>query len=98
MSIRPSEALAQNRETIRQIVTRHRTANPRVFGSSLDRTDTTESDLDLIVDPLPGATLLDLGGLHADLEDALGVRIHVLTPGDLPRKYRDTVLQQAEPV
>lgn len=98
MPSRPSEVLAQHRETIRKIVSRYRTTNPRVFGSSLDRTDTPESDLDLIVDPLPGATLLDLGGLHADLEEALGVRVDVLTPGDLPRKYRNAVLLKAEPV
>jgi hypothetical protein len=79
-------------------VSRYRTTNPRVFGSSLDRTDKPGSDLDLIVDPLPGATLLDLGGLHADLEQALGVRVDVLTPGDLPRKYRNAVLLHAKPV
>ena len=95
---RPSEALDRNRETIRRIVSLHRATNPRVFGSSLDRTDTADSDLDLIVDTLPGVTLLDLGGLQADLEEALGFRVDVLTPGDLPRKYRDTVLQKAEPV
>ena len=98
MPNRPSEVLDRNRENIRQIVARHRTANPRIFGSTLRGTDTQASDLDIIVDLLPGATLFDLGGLHSELEEALGVQVDLLTPGDLPRKYRDVVLQEAEPV
>lgn len=98
MANRPSEVLDRNRESIRRIVSKHPTANPRVVGSVLRGTDTPESDLDLIVDPVPGATLLDLGGLQAELEEALGVQVDLLTPGDIPRKYRDEVLRQAEPV
>jgi predicted nucleotidyltransferase len=50
---------------VREAVGRFRAANPRVFGSVLHGTD-RDSDLDLLVDALPGATLLDLG----DLEEA----------------------------
>ncbi len=59
---------------------------------------THESDLDLIVDPLPGATLLDLGGLQTELEELLGVRVDLLTPRDLPPKFRAEVWAQARPV
>ena len=98
MPNRPSEILDRNRERIRQIVSRHRSANPRIFGSVLHGTDTQSSDLDIIVDLLPGDTLFDLGGLHSELEEVLGLQVDLLTPGDLPRKYRDEVLQEAEPV
>ena len=47
---------------------------------------------------LPGATLFDLGGLHAELEDLLGVRVDLLTPGDLPPKFREQALAEAEAV
>src|SRR5471032_2055460 len=57
------------------VVDRFRTSNPRVFGSALLGTDTEGSDLDLLVDALPGATLFDLGGLQAELEDLLGVSV-----------------------
>jgi predicted nucleotidyltransferase len=50
------------------------------------------------VDQLPGATLFDLGGLQVELEDLLGVPIDVLTPGDLPSKFRDQVLAEAVPI
>ena len=70
----------------------------RVFGSVLHGTDHEESDLDVLVDALPGATLLDLGDLEADLVQALGTRVEVLTPQDLPHKFRERVLAEAQPV
>jgi predicted nucleotidyltransferase len=54
--------------------------------------------LDLLVDPLPGATLFDLGGLQVALEDLLGIRVDLLTPGDLPQPSREKVLREALPV
>jgi len=96
--MRPSEALESNRTAIRNAVCRFRTANPRVFGSVLHDADVDGSDLDLLVDPLPGATLFDLGGLQVELEELLGVPVDVLTPGDLPVKFRDEVLRDARPV
>lgn len=91
----PSELLAKNRQEILQIVAAHRAAKPRVFGSVLHGEDTEKSDLDLLVDPLPGATLFDLGGIQIDLEELLGIPVDVLTPGDLPTKFRQQVLQEA---
>jgi len=68
------------------------------FGSVLHGTDLDGSDLDLLVDALPGATMFDLGGLQVELEALLGVRVDVLTPGDLPAKFRARVLAEARPV
>lgn len=79
-------------------ISRFRTANPRVFGSVLHGTDRDGSDLDLLVDALPGATLLDLGDLQDDLESLLGVPVDLLTPGDLPPKFRAKVLAEAQSV
>ena len=96
--MRPSVALDMKRSAVREAVNRFRTANPRVFGSVLHGTDRDGSDLDLLVDALPGATLLDLGGLQDDLESLLGVPVDLLTPGDLPPKFRAKVLAEAQPV
>ena len=76
----------------------HRTENLRVFGSVLSGEDTETSDLDLLVDPLPGATLLDLGAIQIELEESLGISVDVLTPGDLPIKFRAQILSEARPV
>ena len=85
--MRPSVVLDMKRSAVREAVGRFRAANPRVFGSVLHGTDRDGSDLDLLVDALPGATLLDLG----DLEEEL-------TPGDLPPKFRAKVLAEAQPI
>jgi predicted nucleotidyltransferase len=52
----------------------------------------------LLVDALPGATLFDLGGLQEELESVPGVRVDLMTPGDLPLKIRAEVLAQAQPL
>ena len=94
----PSVLLDMNRSAVREVVSRFRTANPRVFGSVLHGTDQDDSDLDLLVDALPGATLLDLGDLQDELKSLLGVNVDLLTPGDLPSKFRAKVLAEALPV
>ncbi|WP_374488664.1 nucleotidyltransferase family protein [Zoogloea sp.] len=96
--MRPSVALALKRNAIRETVSRFRSANPRIFGSVLDGTDQDGSDLDLLVDALPGATLLDLGDLEDALQSLLGIEVEVCTPGDLPAKFRAQVLATAQPV
>jgi predicted nucleotidyltransferase len=96
--MRPSVALEMNRNAVREAVSRFRTANPRVFGSVMRGTDQEGSDLDLLVDALPGATLFDLGGLQEELESLLGVHVELLTPADLPPKFRARVLAEARPV
>jgi predicted nucleotidyltransferase len=96
--MRPSIVLDMNRSAVRELVTHFRTANPRVFGSVLRGTDRDGSDLDLLVDALPGATLIDLGGLLDELESLLGIHVDLLTPGDLPPKFRAKVLAEARPV
>ena len=90
--MRPSVVLDQKRSAVREAVSRFRTANLRFFGSALHG-----SDLDLLVDALPGATLLDLGGLQDELQSLLGIRVDLLPPGDLPQKFRAQVLAEARP-
>ena len=96
--MRPSVVLDMKRSAVREAVGRFLTANPRVFGSVLHGTDRDGSDLDLLVDALPGATLLDLGDLQEELRSLLSVNVDLLTPGNLPLKFRAKVLAQAQPV
>lgn len=96
--MRPSTVLELKRSAIREAASRFCVTNLRVFGSALSGTDLGSSDLDLLVDPLPGATLFDLGGLQDELESMLGVHVDLLTPSDLPLKFRAKVLAQAQPL
>ena len=96
--MRPSVAFEKNRALIRDMVARHKSANPRIFGSVLHGTDKEGSDVDILVDALPGATLFDLGGLQVRLEEALGVPVQIVLPTELHPFYRDAVLSEAKPI
>jgi len=96
--MKPSEALTAHRNELRQLVSRYGLSLPRVFGSAANGTDTDESDLDLLVEPGKFTTLLTIAGLKLDAEQLLGVPVSVLTPNGLPPKFRNEVLQQAQPL
>lgn len=96
--MKPSEALAANRAAIRQVVESHRACNARVFGSVLYGRDTDTSDLDLLIDPTPETTLMDVAAIQVELQRLLGVSVDVLTPKALPDTFRSLVLAQAVPV
>lgn len=96
--MRPSLALNNHREAIREIALRHRVTNVRVFGSVLHGDDTEDSDLDLLVEPTAETTLMDIGAIRYELKELLGVSVDVLTPRALPDSFRNRVLLEAAPL
>lgn len=96
--MKPSKALELNRKAIRETVGRYPMVNPRIFGSVAQGCDTDESDLDILVDALPGATLFDMGGLYEELVELLGVPVDLRTPLDISPKFRERVMSEAVPV
>ena len=96
--MKPSTALALNRDAVREAMGRFRASNPRVFGSVLHGTDRQGSDLDILVDPTPETTLMDVAAIQVELEHLLGVSVDVLTLKDLPAKFRDVVAREAKPL
>ena len=96
--MRPSKALYSHREDIRRVVEQNHARNPRVFGSVLYGEDTEGSDLDLLVDPTPDTSLMDIARIQNRLQKLLGVPVDVLTPKALPESLRKRVLAEAMPV
>jgi predicted nucleotidyltransferase len=96
--MKPSDALTAHRDDLRQLVSRYGLSRPRVFGSVLNGTDADDSDLDLLVEPGRSTSLLTLAGLKIEAEKLLGVPVSVLTPNGLPPKFRNEVLQHAQPL
>ena len=96
--MKPSAALDRHRVDVRRIVAAHRACNPRVFGSVVRGEDGDASDLDLLVDKMPGMTLFDIGGMMNELQALLGVPVDVLTPNALPERIRQRVVAEAQPV
>ena len=93
--MRPSESLKLHRTRIREIVLSHRVSGVRVFGSALRGDDVAGSDLDLLVEPTPQTTLMDIGAIRFELKKLLGLEVDVLTPNGLPAKFREQVLREA---
>jgi len=96
--MKPSDALRSHREDIRRVVEQNRTRNPRVFGSVLRGLDREGSDLDLLVDPIQGTTLMDIARIQNRLQKLLGVPVDVLTPKALPERFRSQIVAEAIPV
>lgn len=96
--MKPSEALKSKKQAVLDATAKYKTTNARVFGSVVRGSDVDGSDLDVLVDPLPGTTLFDLGGLQDELQELLGVPVDLLTPGDLPPAVLAAVLAEARPV
>ena len=69
-----------------------------MFGSVLRGEDTETSDLDILVDPTPETTLLDIGAIRHELHRLLGVPVDVLTPNALPERFRARDLAEARSI
>lgn len=93
-----AELLEARRGEILRIAARRGARNVRVFGSVARGEDRPDSDIDFLVDMEPGRTLLDLGGLFADLRELLGRPVDVLTEKELHRLFRNRVLAEARPL
>src|SRR6516225_4453642 len=70
----------------------------RVFGSVARGEANENSDLDLLVTWEPGRSLLDHAGLVQDLQELLGVKVHVGTEKSLHWYVRDRILREATPL
>ena len=93
-----SGLLAEKRDEILRIATRHGAYNVRVFGSMARGDAGPASDVDLLVDIRPDHSAFFPGGLVADLEDLLGRRVDVIEPAGLHWYLRDTILHEAVPL
>jgi predicted nucleotidyltransferase len=60
---------------------RYGASNVRVFGSVARGEETSDSDIDLVVDLAPGTGLVSLGGLEREISELLGCRVDI-APSD----------------
>jgi uncharacterized protein len=87
-----------NRALIREVAERHGARSVRVFGSFARGDAGPDSDLDLLVEAGPETTPWFPGGIVADLEEALGRRVDVVTLNALSPDLRDRVIEESVPV
>lgn len=89
------ELLHEKREEILALAEKHKAYNVRVFGSVVRGEDTAESDVDLLVEFQPEATLFDHIGLIEGLEALLGRGVDVVSSRALHWFIKDAVENEA---
>ena len=89
---------AKRREEILLLAERRGAHNVRVFGSVARGEANENSDLDLLVAWEPGRSLMDHAGLVQDLQELLGMKVHVGTEKSLHWYVRDRILREATPL
>jgi hypothetical protein len=93
-----AELLKEKQKDILSIAAKYGAHNVRVFGSLARGEADEQSDIDFLVEMEPGRSLLDLGGLQAELEALLGCPVDVVTEKGLKARIRGRVLAEAVPV
>ncbi len=87
-----------HREAVLAISARNHAHNVRLFGSVVRGAETSESDLDVLVDFDEDAHPLDILALGCELEEELGVKVDVCTARGLRTFVKDDVFAEAVPL
>ncbi len=93
-----TQLLQDKKAEIIEAAARNGANDIRVFGSIARGDAHDESDIDFLVEFEKGRSALDEVGLIEELEQLLGRKVHVVTPGALHRVIRDKVLAEAMPL
>lgn len=93
----PAEFGERERALLIAILREHGVRHASLFGSYARGDQHAASDIDLLVDLPPGASLLDLSRLGLALEDALGRPVDLVTSVDaLHPLMRERVLREQD--
>jgi predicted nucleotidyltransferase len=95
----PTLALLRSKASlIRTLATAHKLSTVSVIGSVATGTAHEDSDVDLLCDTEPGATLYDIASCEIDLEQALGFPVTIVTKASLSAAEDSALLAKAVPV
>lgn len=83
----PHEALERHRDELKALAAQFGLSKVRVFGSTAQGVDTTQSDLDILVARSPDVGLLTIAEFGLAAERLLGVPVDVVTDGGLPADH-----------
>ena len=90
--------LRRQRSAVLKTAQRHGASNVRVFGSVARGHDTTESDIDLMVDLAPGTGLVGLGALTRELTTLLRAPVDVVPADSMRPSVKATADSESIPL
>ncbi len=93
--MRIEDLVKDKRGDILKIAAKHGARKVRIFGSVAREEADSESDLDLLVEFLPGSTLLSQSAMIRELENLLGIKVDVVSDQGLRDRIRERVLREA---
>lgn len=97
-SQRLRDLLVEHRDEIIALAHERHAGNVRVFGSVVRGDAAPGSDIDILVDLRPEASLFDLSGLNGDIDALLGVEVDVVPSSGLKDASRERILAEAVPL
>ncbi|GAA4048787.1 hypothetical protein GCM10022282_06850 [Agromyces indicus] len=92
---RALDLLRRRKSLIERLARANRIRSVLVFGSVARRDETAESDIDLLVEPEPDASLFDLAQFELDLEALLERPVDVVSRRSLDPERDRTLLNEA---
>jgi predicted nucleotidyltransferase len=98
MELRPGVAVDE--AALSAFAAEHGVARLLLFGSVLREDFRADSDVDILIEFLPGRVpgLLRLAEMELELEGLLGRTVELRTRNDLSRHIRDRVMGEARPI
>lgn len=86
------------REQIINIALHHKISNIKVFGSVIRGEETTDSDIDFLVDCKEECSLFDLIALKDELENVLNRKVDIVTEESIHWTLKDKILKEAKEI
>jgi predicted nucleotidyltransferase len=93
-----SNSVQIDRKKVADFCKQHHICKLSLFGSVLEHGFRPGSDVDMLVEFDPGATvgLISLAGMELELSKIVGQKVDLRTPAELSRYFRQDVLRSAE--
>ena len=87
------------KQALEEFCRRHHVRKLSLYGSALRDDFGPESDVDILVEFVPGAVVgyLELATMEIEISELLGRKADIRTPAELSRYFRQKVLDTAEP-
>ena len=90
------DELKEKRDAIYEIARKRRVNKLYVFGSTVRREDTPESDVDFLAEFLPKTSFFQLIILQEELQNFLGCNVDLVSRNGIHPLLKDQILKEAQ--